>query len=973
MRSQFKPILRARNLVSGAALHCGLLTAAFLMLLPAAHAATIYTVTVMTDPATGTAANCTAGSTVDVSCSLRDAIAAANASGTATIYFSPKVIGSLALTQGNVAVTGTAVNLVGPGANILTLSGHNTSNILQVNTGANLSVSGLLFTAGNAANGGAISATGGLTVVSCAFMANQSSATGGGAIYSSVAALSVTSSTFFGNTAVGSGGAIYASGGSVVLNNSTLTGNAAVISGGGFAAMNAAVSLTNTTIAVNQSTGTTGSMVGIGGGLYLLGGTLSLANTAVAGNTAVSNYADVYPFGAITDAGGNLYGTGSSAASLVNPMLLPLADYGGPVQTMLPEPMSPLLCAGGTAQAAAAGLTLDERGATRTTMYGATTCVDSGAAQSKYSLSFVQQPSTTVTGLSITPSPTVQWKESGSALAVAGQAIRISAAAGTLSGNTSPATSAAGLATLSGLSISTAQTSDTLQATVPLAIAPAVSVQATSNTFNVVVPVTGFLITALPATATAGSAIGFTVTALQGSATATGYTGTITISSAQDSQLAFVGGGVMYTFTAADAGVHTFTSTGGAVFKTAGSDTLTVSDLLNNVSVTSAAITVSAASPASLAVVSGNGQTAPIGGTFAAPLAIKLVDAYGNPNSGVVVTFAGPASGAGISPASADVSTAADGTASLTAIANASSGSYNVTASTAGLASTVTFALNNTSASSRTFVSQVAPLPVSAGTGTNVPTTFLATLSDATQNSAGLPTGFVQFYNGGTAIGSPVAVVNAQATLQTTFPVAGTYTITAQYLGDANFSGSSSSTLVEVVSNPLYTISLNPTSLTISGGGNATTTLTITPTGNYQGTITYTCDGLPQYSSCIFLPAVVQLSGINVPQTVQLTVYTLGPANTSAHGGVAAANIFWLTPFLLIPLVAWRRRRLCAIHCLTVVLLVGLMGGLSGCGNAHFYTPLGTVPVAVNAVGVGTPGSASPNLNQTATLTLNVQ
>lgn len=952
---------------------CGMLLAALFLLIPAARAATIYTVTVTTDPASGTAANCTAGSTTNPSCSLRDAIAAANASGSAaTIYFSPKVIGTITLSNGNLALNaGTAANVVGPGANILSISGNNSSNILQVNAGATLYVSGLFFTAGNAANGGAISASGGVTVVECAFRANQATANGG-AIYANAVALSVTSSTFYGNTAVGSGGAIYANAGTVTLNNSTLTANSAMVAGGGFGSLQSAVTMTNTTIAGNQSTGTSGAGVGLAGGVYLMQGTLGMANTAVAGNTAASSYADVYPFGAITDGGGNFYGTSVSAGSLKDPGLLALGDYGGPVQTMLPRPMSALLCSGVAAQATVAGLTLDERGAPRTTTYGTTICADAGAVQTNYAISFVQQPTSAITNVAITPSPTVQWKESNSALMVAGQAVQIAASSGTLSGTTAQSTAATGVAAFTGLTLTTAQTNETLLATLPLSTTPAITVQATSNAFNVAVPVTAFTITGVPVTAVAGATIGFTVTALQGSATATGYTGTIMISSAQDPLLAFAGGGTLYTFTAADVGVHTFTAANGAVFKTAGTDTLTVNDLANNVSASSAGIVITAAAPATVAAVSGSGQAAPIGGTFAALLIAKVTDAYGNANADVMVTFAGPVSGAGLSPASSTVATGADGTASLTAMANviASAGTYSVNASVAGASSSAAFLLSNTAATSRTSVAQVAPLPASSGTGTNVPTTFVATLSDATQNSAGLPTGFVQFYNGGVALGAPATVTNAQAVLQTTFAAVGTYTITAQYLGDANFGGSSSSTLVVVVSNPTYTISLAPATLTISGGDNAASTLTITPTGNYQGTLTFSCEGMPQFSSCLFLPQTIALTGANTPQTVTLTVYTLGPGNTNARSIASAAMVPGLA---LIALLVARRRKLRMPGLVVVLLLAGALLGLGGCGTQHYYTTLGTDTVAVHAVGTGTAGSGSPNLDQTATLTLNVQ
>jgi len=943
------------------------------------NAPSTFTVTVTTDPATGTASNCTAGSTTNPSCSLRDAIAAVNGlSGAAgTIYFSPAAIGTITLTHSYLELAShTVANIVGPGANILAISANNASNILQIDANATATVSGLRFTAGgNVLNGGAIYALGGLTINACSFIANQASVSGGGGAININAPLVISNSTFSGNTA-GFGGAVQALSNSTVITNSTFTGNTAGSTGGAISISSASPGGSSLSLVNDTITGNT-AIVG-GGGITTLNTAVTLANTVIAGNSTSGVSADTQfetPT-SLTDNGGNYYSTSTAAASTLNPMLLPLGSYGGPVQTMLPAPLSPLLCQGTAANATAAGLTLDERNDPRTTIYGTTTCVDIGAAESNYALSFVQQPTTTIAGLSITPAPTVQWKESSIALAVAVQPIRIAATSGTLSGTATQNTNSSGVASFPGLSIATVQTADTLKATLPLSASPAISVSATSSTFNVVTPITSFAITALPSTATAGTAVGFTVTALNGSATATYYTGTITISSVQDSQLAFVGGSVMYTFTTADAGVHTFTIANGAVFKTAGSDTLTVTDTGNNVSATSGTITVSAAAPALLAAVRGSGQSAPIGGTFTMPLTAKVTDLYGNPNSGVTVTFTGPATGAGIAPVSATATSAADGTASVTVIADAiaSPTAYSVAASVTGIATPATFLLTNAQAASRINIVQVAPQPASGGTGVNVQTIFVATLSDATQNSAGLPTGTVQFYMGSTPLGAPAQIVNGLATLTTTFPSAGGFSISAQYLGDNNFSGSVSSTLVEVVSVPGYSISLSPASLTISGGGSATTTVIVTPVGNYQGTVTFSCSGLVQYSSCSFTPVAIAINGDNAIQNVSLMLFTLGPGNTSSlrvdHGGTLDAGLFWLSGIALGALLL-RRKRLPGL--LLLLLLAGTAFGLGGCGTAHFYTPTGTDTITVTATGVATPNSGSANMTQTATLSLIVK
>jgi len=149
----------------------------------------------------------------------------------------------------------------------------------------------------------------------------------------------------------------------------------------------------------------------------------------------------------------------------------------------------------------------------------------------------------------------------------------------------------------------------------------------------------------------------------------------------------------------------------------------------------------------------------------------------------------------------------------------------------------------------------------------------------------------------------------------------------------------------------------------ITGGGNATLTMTITPVGNYSGTVTYSCGNLPQYTACAFNPqGGVALNGTNTPQTVTLTVYTLGPANTS--------SLLWLPALALGLLLMLRRRKLRVPAMLAGVLLLAGMLGLSGCAPVHYYTPTGTNSISINAVGVATAGSGSSNVNQSATLTL---
>lgn len=98
--------------------------------------------------------------------------------------------------------------------------------------------------------------------------------------------------------------------------------------------------------------------------------------------------------------------------------------------------------------------------------------------------------------------------------------------------------------------------------------------------------------------------------------------------------------------------------------------------------------------PAALSRLGGDAQQATVGSAFAEPLALRVVDAADQPVGGVAVTFEAPASGASASLTSG-VTTAADGSASGTAIANTVAGDYRVVAHVDGLAATVDYALEN--------------------------------------------------------------------------------------------------------------------------------------------------------------------------------------------------------------------------------------------------------------------------------------
>jgi hypothetical protein len=106
--------------------------------------------------------------------------------------------------------------------------------------------------------------------------------------------------------------------------------------------------------------------------------------------------------------------------------------------------------------------------------------------------------------------------------------------------------------------------------------------------------------------------------------------------------------------------------------------------------------------------------------------------------------------------------------------------------------------------------------------------TLTATVTPVALASA-TPTGKVQFYTKGVALGSPVALTEGVASLSTADLPGDTNTVLTAYLGDSNFLGSSNS-LVQVV---------------VVVAGRPSTPSTIGIQNNADGTVTVTFAGTP--------------------------------------------------------------------------------------------------------------------------------
>ena len=111
------------------------------------------------------------------------------------------------------------------------------------------------------------------------------------------------------------------------------------------------------------------------------------------------------------------------------------------------------------------------------------------------------------------------------------------------------------------------------------------------------------------------------------------------------------------------------------------------------------------------------------------------------------------------------------------------------------------------------------------------------TLTATVASTAGTPAGTVTFYSGSTALGTGTLNSSGVATLSTTALPAGTDTVTATYAAAGNFAASTSAPVtLTVIASPgtpggSYTVSANPTSLTVAAGQATHPTLSPSPHG----------------------------------------------------------------------------------------------------------------------------------------------
>lgn len=257
---------------------------------------------------------------------------------------------------------------------------------------------------------------------------------------------------------------------------------------------------------------------------------------------------------------------------------------------------------------------------------------------------------------------------------------------------------------------------------------------------------------------------------------------------------------------------------------------------------------------------------------------------------------------------------------------------------------------------------QVATHTQLASSATGHGVTFTAKVSDIAGNSA--TGGVVSLVNAqGASLGSAF-VKNGEASL--TLDQQPTGRVYADYSGSPSFRasvGQAQVTSNATTSLPDFTVTANPTSLTLSPGQYGTVVLTFTPQNGFDDMITLSCSGNPAPSNCTFSPTTLtppldpttkQPQPIN--STLQIT--TQGAAGASVVWPASGSHIAFaiVLPGLLALIGLGTLRRRSGLNTLRVLGMVALLAattlGLGACAQRYDY--LHHPPAKTSGIAAGT-------------------
>ena len=250
-----------------------------------------------------------------------------------------------------------------------------------------------------------------------------------------------------------------------------------------------------------------------------------------------------------------------------------------------------------------------------------------------------------------------------------------------------------------------------------------------------------------------------------------------------------------------------------------------------------------------------------------------------------------------------------------------------------------------------------------------------ALLTAVVQNAGPtLPSGTVQFSEGGTPLGAAVTIASSSpgATPSASALVSltpGTHTISASYSGDGTYTTASAVPITVVVGagTPQFSLSGNGgnTSATVQAGQTATYNISLGSQG-FIGSVALTCAGAPAGTSCTVNPASVNLSSTST--SVPITVTVSGTQNASSvPPPFRPTTLFVFAGVVMGMVTGLRKKRTQAVLAVMALFVIGGLTACGGGGNNTTPSPSVKPPTAATLIVTATSGSqtASINLNLT--------
>jgi hypothetical protein len=217
----------------------------------------------------------------------------------------------------------------------------------------------------------------------------------------------------------------------------------------------------------------------------------------------------------------------------------------------------------------------------------------------------------------------------------------------------------------------------------------------------------------------------------------------------------------------------------------------------------------------------------------------------------------------------------------------------------------------------------------------------------------------------------------------------GTYplVIAAGTLTSANYVFQFQNGTLTVTQPASYTLTVNPTAVTVPVGQSRQVTITLTPINNYIGSVTIGCEGLPAGATCTASPAALttvpnyqgEAQAITGTLTISVgqMVATAYPTE-SRNSRIAVAGLLYLPGLMLGVCLAFQRKRLrnnsFALLLFWVLALVIGATGLTACGgggSGASKIAAGTTQITVTGSGTQSPGTG--NVNQSVGLTVTIE